>query len=356
MSLPRRLRSALIYGAGAAVAAACWYGWWLASGAMLNRALADFVMDERARGGTVEIGSLELSGFPFHLHAEARDVALSRPDGSGWRTPVLVAEAPLWAVTSVGLSLVGPQSGRLPGGQAVTAAGGVARLGFSASGVVTLARLSLAEVRGTADGPVVVRLEVAVDQPERPPATGAETGLTLSVGLDGLLLPPATVAGLPLGRLVERVGLNIRLQGAPPALDTRALTAWTQSGGSLAIDKAELRWGPVSVRTTGALELDRDLQPVGSLPTEIAGFGPAVEALAAAGWIRAKDVPTIKAVLSGLSPRSGGGPATAKLPLSLRERFVQVGPFRVARLPAVVWSGDQRIPNQTTEAAPATRQ
>ena len=158
MSLPRRLRSALIYGAGAVLALACWYGWWLASGAMLNRALADFVIAERARGGMVEIGSLELSGFPFHLHAEARGVAVSRPDGSGWRTPVLVAEAPLWAVTSLGLTLAGPQSGSLPGGQAVTAAGGEGRLGFSASGVVILARLSLTEVRGGAGGPAAARV------------------------------------------------------------------------------------------------------------------------------------------------------------------------------------------------------
>ena len=110
----------------------------------------------------------------------------------------------------------------------------------------------------------------------------------------------------------------------------------------------------LTLESTGALELDRDLQPAGTLTTDIGGVGPAVEALAAAGWIRAKDAHTIKAVLTGLSPRGAGG--KARLPVSLHDRFVHIGPFRLMALPALVWLGDQRRPNQTTEAAPAIRQ
>jgi len=357
MTRARRLRIALVALVAAALAAAGWYGWWLLAGGLLQRSLDDWSRAERAAGGGVSVGALTLGGFPFSVRAEAREVAVSRSDGSGWRTPALTAEAPLWSVTAPRLRMSGVQEIRLPGGQQITAAGGEGRLSLGGASGITLARLALTEVAAQPAGPVIDRLELSVELPARTPVNGTETGLTLAAAAEGVHLTAAEAAGLPLGPLVERLAFNARLQGAPPSAAPASLARWSQSGGSLLIDGAHLRWGAVSVDTSGALELDRDLQPAGTLTTAVTGFGPAVEALAAAGWIRAKDVHTVKAVLTGLSPRgAGGGPPVARLPISLHDRFVHVGPFRLMPLPALVWLGDQRMPNQTTEAAPAIRQ
>ena len=355
MTTARRLRLALITLLTAALAAAGWYGWWLLAGNLLQRSLDDWSRAERAQGGSLSVDALELGGFPFAIRAETRDVVLTRPDGSGWRTPRLVAEAPLWWVSSLSLRLVGPQRGSLPGGHTLTATGGEGRVSLGGAWGFTAARLALTDFASPADGLSAGRFELSAVLPARTPANGTETGMTITAGADSLRL--AGMAGQPLGPAIARLGLKARVQGAPPALETRSLTAWSHAGGSLLIDGAQLRWGPVSVDTTGALELDRNLQPAGSLNTELTGFGPAVEALAANGWIRAKDVHTIKAVLGGLAPRSGpGGQPVVKLPISLHDRFVHIGPFRLTALPALIWAGDQRMPNQTTEAAPAIRQ
>jgi hypothetical protein len=61
----------------------------------------------------------------------------------------------------------------------------------------------------------------------------------------------------------------------------------------------------------------------------------------AAGWIKAKAGQTVSAVLTGLVERPEGAPPppnpTARIPISLHDRFVHIGPFRLAPLPPVVW-------------------
>ncbi|MEI6559194.1 MAG: DUF2125 domain-containing protein [Rhodospirillaceae bacterium] len=355
MTPRRRLRIALISSVAAVLAVAGWYGWWLAVGTLARQVLDDWSAAERARGGTVTIGALAAGGFPFGLNLDARGVEVARRDGSGWRTDRLLATAPLWWPRTLTLRPVGLQRLSLPGGQQATAASAEGRLTLGGASGFTEGWLSLSAVTLPAAGTAADRLELSLQLPSRLPANGSETGLTIAASVEGLHL---AAPGLPLGPLVERASFAGRLQGAPPRPDPAALTAWSHAGGSLAIDAAQLRWGPVTVDTSGALELDRDLQPTGSLATSVAGFGPAVDALAAAGWLRPKDVHGIKAVLTGLSPRreGGDGKPVAKLPISLHDRFVHVGPFRLVPLPAVVWLGAQWVPNQTTEAPPAIRQ
>ena len=353
----RRSRLALIATAAVTLVLAGWYGWWVLAGAQLRHAIDDWSAAERGRGGSLAIGALELSGFPLSIRAEAREVAVARADGGGWRTPELVAEAPLWWPVALSLRLTGRQEIHLPDGQDVTASGGDGRVVLGGASGITAASLTLAGVAVLPAGPAFDRLTLSATLPSRVPANGSETGLGVSLEAAGYHLTAADAAGQPLGPVIQRLALAARVQGAPPALESRSLTAWSQSGGSLLIDSAQVRWGAVTVDTNGALELDRALQPAGTLNTEISGFGEAVDALVAGGWIRAKDAHTVNSVLTGLSPRAGsGGKQAIKLPVSLHDRFVHLGPFRLIPLPQLVWQGGQRMPNQTTEAPPAIRQ
>ena len=354
MTPARRRRLALLSLAAAAVALAGWYGWWLLAASLLQRSIGDWSLAEQGDGGKVDIGSLAIGGFPFSLRADAGEVSITRADGSSWRSPGVVAEAPLWWVTTLSLQLDGLQRITLPGGVPLTAEGGEGEVALGGTAGFTAARLLLRQAMLPSDGTTADRLEIAARLPAQPPADGRETGLTLTTAVDGLRLPAPDPV---LGQTVEKLGLDVRIQGAPPVADNAALAAWSRAGGSLLIDRVLLHWGPVTMTTTGALQLDHDLQPTGALTTDVTGFGSAVDSLAAAGWIRAKDVHTIKAVLTGLSPRRGDGAAASlRLPLALHDRFVHVGPFRVMPLPTMVWFAAQSSPNHTTEAAPAIRQ
>ncbi len=351
-----RARVALTSTVAVALVAAGWYGWWLLAGNLVRHSIEGFSAAERARGGSVAIGAVELGGFPFALRAEVRDLVVSRADGSGWQAPGFTAEAPLWAVTTLAVRLTGAQQITLPAGfeaVAMTATGGEGHVSLGGASGFTAARLGLSHATLQPIGTQIDKVELSAMVPARQPANGGETGLTLLASADGVHF--AAAEGQPLGPVIERLMVKARLQGVPPRPSPPALTAWSRSGGSLLIDSALIKWGPVTVESTGALELDRDLQPVGSIKAEVAGFGAAVDALVAGGWVRAKDSHTLKAVLSGLAPHGGARPVV-KLPISLHDHFLHVGPFRLAPVPTLVWLGDQRRPNQTTEAPPAIRQ
>ncbi len=362
----RRLRTPLMSTAVLLLALAGWYGWWLLAGTLLQQSIDGLSAAERQRGGSVSFGGLELSGFPFSVRAEFSDVAVSRFDGSGWRSPRLIADAPLWWLPAVKVRLIGTQHIRLPAGMEATTAtalDGEGDLTLGGASGLTAARLALSGVTLLPAGAAIDHFEISAKLPAKQPVNGGETGLTLTASAEGVHLAAAVE---PLGPRIERLALGVRLQGRLPAPAPVALAAWSRSGGSLLIDGASLSWGALSVETTGALELDRELQPTGSLTTEVTGFVPALEALAATGWIRPKDAQTFQAVLTGFAhrrdskdltlPRETKDKAVVKLPVSLHDHFVHIGPFRLTPLPVVVWLGDQRMPNQTTEAPPAIRQ
>ena len=338
--LPSKIRPLAIGAATAVALAAGWAGWWTVAGHILRGSLDAWAVAERNQGGTVGIGSLELSGFPLTVRATITDIAVSRRDGTAWTGPSLVVEAPLWAPASLRFRLGGRHGLRLPEGYEASSASagsgeGSIRLGGAAG--FTEAHVALKEVRlvpaaGDAAPATAARLDLTVSAPGRAVSSHTETGLMVTLAADRLDVPLA--GSLPLGPAIESLSLTARVLGAPPRIEPASLAAWSHDGGTVELDTASLRWGP--------LALDRDLQPMGALTAEITGFAQAIDTLVAAGWVKPKQGQTAKAVLIGLSPRREGEPLaanpTAKLPISLHDRYVHLGPFRLAPLPAVIWA------------------
>jgi hypothetical protein len=201
--------------------------------------------------------------------------------------------------------------------------------------------LSLRLAEEEATPATAARLELTASVPSRAVTSHTETGLMVSFSADRLHMPLAK--DLPLGPTVESVALTARVQGAPPRIEQAALAAWSRDGGTLELDTAAVHWGALALGTEGTLALDRDLQPMGALTAELTGFAAAIDTLVATGWVKAKQGQTAKTVLAGLSPRKPGelpasaATATVKLPISLHDRFVHLGPFRLVPLPAVIW-------------------
>ncbi len=337
----RSFRSVLIGCAVVVVLALAWAGWWWLASQTVQRGLAAWTLDQRRTGGEVRVSGLDFSGFPWRIRATATDLSVRLGDGTAWHGPGLVAEAPLWQINVLHVRLVGRHEVALPAGLetvTVTVEGGLGRVSLGGDTGFTEVEMALS---GLALGPLgtLASLDVTANAPAHAVLGSDETGFMVTVAAEGVHLSGAQ--SLPLGPDIESLAMTARVMGAPPGLEPAGLLAWSRSGGKVQLDTASLHWGPLALGAEGWLGLDGDLQPVGVLNAEIAGYNQAIDALVAAGWIKPKNAQTAKAVLTGLAPRPQGAPVsdtpTAHIPLSLHDRFVHVGPFRLLPLPPLVW-------------------
>jgi hypothetical protein len=338
--LPRTLRLALGAFAGLLLLAALWAGWWWLVARTATGALAQWAAEETRQGGEVVLEGPAVDGFPWRVRGRFGAVVWHRTDGIHWRAAALEVEAPLWQPNALTLRLTGAQELRLPapdgpGPLLIEAGGGHGRLRLGGAGGFTDAALSLERLTlGTLR---LEALELGVSQPATPPAGHTELGLMIQADARRLGLPPGLT--LSLGPAVESAQVALRVMGPVPRPVPAGLSAWSRDGGTVELDSATLAWGPLRLAAEGTLALDRDLQPQGALSAEITGFAPALDALAAAGLIRPKDAGTAKAVLGGLTQKgaNGSGGAPPRIPVSMHDRALYIGPFRLMPLPLLVW-------------------
>ena len=320
--------------------AAGWVCLWFLASHTLKNTLDSWVATERAQGSEIHFTGPQMSGFPLRVRATIGDVTISRPDGLAWHGPEIGLDVSLWRVKTPHVQLVGHQEGRLPaasGGAAISVDGADAWLTLGGIQGFTEARLVLS---GLDLEPVTVkRAELGVSAPAEAVSSHADTGLMVTMTADSVHVQGAGSAAL--GTLIESLSATARVTGAPPRLEHDSLSAWSREGGTLELDTASLHWGALTLGAEGTLGLDQGLQPAGTLVAEVAGFDTAIDELAAAGWIKPKNVQTTKAMLAGLTQKTEGGVPSdtpmARIPLSLHDRFVHVGPFRLMPLPPVVW-------------------
>ncbi|MEI6986232.1 MAG: DUF2125 domain-containing protein [Rhodospirillaceae bacterium] len=324
-----------------------WSGWWWLAGHILRRSFDDWIATERQQGSEVRFGALVLSGFPLRVCATVSDLAIIRSDGSRWHGPEVMVEAPAWHITTLHMRLNGQHDWHLPAGSVTTIAstqGGEGWLTLGGAAGFTDLRAHLTGVVIIAEGEDaaatnVARLDLTISAPRQVPNKATDTGLMITIEVDKILMPPKWE--LPLGPTIESLALIARVMGLPPAFNQASLAGWSQAGGNIVIDSFNLHWGQLGLGAEGSLGLDQILQPIGALTTEVTGVGAAIDAMVATGWVKAKQGHTVKSVLTGLMPHGEGkallpNPAI-KLPLSLHDRYIHVGPFRLMQVPPVTW-------------------
>jgi hypothetical protein len=142
----------------------------------------------------------------------------------------------------------------------------------------------------------------------------------------------------PLGATITQLELSAAL--ASPALSGQApldqARAWRDWGGTVNVSHLLLHWGPLTLSGHFTLGLDRDLQPTGSGEVTMAGWSPALDALAGGGVIPPGMAQTAKAVLALMSADNSG---SLTVPLSLKDSTVSAGKIPVARVGRLQWAG-----------------
>jgi hypothetical protein len=336
-------RVLLIFLVTAAVAIAALSGYWVWWAGQLERGIAQWREQQRARGYEISYQGPALSGFPLAHVARFEAPSLRAPDGASWQGPAVVARAPLWDPRRIALSvpgrhlLEGANAGAVSSvvldsreAEAVVRVGSDGRL---ASMEVAMRGL---EISTAPFGPIASdRLDLRL-APSYETATGRLSGTDFAVEVVELRVPAALAE--PLEPTAGRIAAVGRLDGVVPAVEPRlALAAWRDNGGALAFESLEIDWPPLGAGATGRLVLDDRLRPQGELAAQIAGLPALLDRLAEVGRLTPQQASNTKlAVLAFAGAPDANGRRVLAVPVILQAGILYLGPIPLGRVSPVL--------------------
>ncbi len=361
------LKRGLIGAAALAAVALIYSGYWSYLAGHFKTGIDQWAAERRAEGYEAGYSSVRVEGFPFRLRVEITDPYLAAPGagegGDGvrpwsWRGPAMVLKVRPWRLSRIRVMapgrhrIMGFRAGR-PVDYALEARklwlklkyrdGRPERAALSVRGLGVKEGAGI-DVGGLAAADIIV---------EKAKASRAGKGdlsppgaLVLTIEAEDMTFPFEPVRGL--GRKTARLGVRSTVTGDIAGLLTRhalgdrtarveAITRWRDSSGALEVRRLDIRHGPLVVDGEGTLALDGDLQPIGSFTFRVQGFNEALDRLLKAGLIEPHPAALVKTVLAALARKTGDGGAQLKVPLSLQDRQVFVGPIPIAKIPLIRW-------------------
>lgn len=343
-------------------------GWfWLAR--VIDTGLQDYAEAQTGDPVSLSWDSVRVTGYPNRLytHLTRPRGAWSGPDGTiTWAGP----DTTLKFFTDLGrtVSFVAPGehvfilragpavSGTGPGGATERRLDTVnedlsGRMDFDGNGALIGLR-GMAELLEIArDGEALTTLDTAAFDWARSFDDATPDGLnpdpggqTLAFSLGGVSLrsgdlDPSLVD--TLGRNLARVAGRIAVRGnlEPGNLSPAGLTRWRDAGGTLELSDFALVWGPLQIAGSGTLAVDDALQPVGAFSARIAGLDRLIDLLERTGRMRPQQAAIARIALAVLTRApASGGPAEARVPVSIQDRQLSVGPVPLLRLPPIDWN------------------
>lgn len=325
---------------------------WLACKLLTRRAHAAFdhwsqVMTDQ--GWTVHTGPVTEDGMPFGARLTVRDLTVSGgqamvPGGLYLRSAQIVLSLPLISPFRLTVEAPGRQDCRLAS---------LPPVAFEAENLTATVKLwrnpvdsidiaadalsgGLQHSRNLQDvrvGSLRLRLTAAR-------GFSARTTAQVKVEARGVQLPDD--GRWPLGATIGHLGFDLGL--ASPALSGQDATdqarAWRDWGGTLALQRLDMHWGPLKLATTARLGLDAKLQPAGSGMAQVAGWAASLDAMARGGAITSGVAQTAKAVLGlAVPPGTMDEDPTLSLPFTLQDSTLSVGKVPLMRLSTLAWGG-----------------
>ncbi|MGB0682146.1 MAG: DUF2125 domain-containing protein [Magnetovibrionaceae bacterium] len=308
----------------------------------------------------IEIGRLEVGGFPLALRLDLASLDLSTTDGLGrvwgWRGRDLEISATPWSPDNIQLTAGRRQSWTLGGNDRVFD-GQVDDLNIAIAfddNRIESFKMEVGNARLTRPSDPraleLGRIDVVYrDLDASAQATHQTRTADLNLTALGLRLPPSF--GLPLGPGVARLDVQAGLFGplsiSPGGIGLgnpfdglgwpAALETWRDLGGTVELERFGLDHGPLSVRAAGTLALDENLQPTGAFTARLEGLFASLTPLREAGWIEPKSAVTALVVLGAMVSRPDDAPTYLSVPLSVQGQQMTLGPVGLLGLPTVQW-------------------
>ncbi|NQU60250.1 MAG: DUF2125 domain-containing protein [Rhodospirillales bacterium] len=321
------------------------YGfYWNYLSGQIRTGVEQWAAERQADGYTVAYTGLRIGGFPFRLDAVMTDPEMSAlgKDGSwSWRGPALLMRVRPWRpskvkVLAAGLHMVRAEKGARSVELFIDARDLWMTLRFKDRAMLSVRDLLVKD--GTdRDVIKIAAADVVVKRPDK-----ADSVFDVVANVLGVTYGVEPVRGLGLNS--KQLGLHALVMGTFPdvparqSLNAETMVQWRDSGGAVEFSRLDIRHGPLALSGDGTMALDEGLQPIGSFAIRVGGYDDVLDSLAAAGVIKARPAAMVKAALSVLArtQTSDGGPEI-KVPLSLQDRRVYVGPLAVGKVPNLRW-------------------
>jgi hypothetical protein len=326
-----------------AVLVALYAAGWLYLADRVGRAVDAYVLREHEHGMNLSAASRRVVGFPWRIQVELAGIAadglphvlnghLTIPTAKAWTRP--------WRLDAWRFSL--------PGGGAIDGPQGRIQfdlLGGHASAVLgpggtpggNLADLHVDNiVVSSGDGLLTAaRAGVTLRLPPTAPLGHEEPLFSAALEAHNVRLPRAVA---PLGQQIDHVMFDGTWRGPLPAGKLAdALAAWRDDGGTIELQSIDLGWGALSLTADGTLALDKALQPLGAFSARIRGFDTILDALTASGAIKPNDAALARLGLSMMAQRGADGTPQLKIPVTVQEDAVFLGPARLVKLSKLTW-------------------
>ena len=301
--------------------------------------IRDWSAEREADGWTVNLGAVTTGGFPFSLTVRTDAVRLAGPASAArwqWDAPGFTATARIWDPDRIMVNAPGVHRMAFDNGRFVAEpAGAEAVLTWGRDGIDaaewTLSAPTFTGPGGRIASARAIRGRMASLTPDDGAKPGsARAGYGFAVVIEAPELPDNL--RLPPGGASDRVSAEGSVRNLPEVEGTLRgwLEAWREAGGVIELRSVALDRGSSRVTGNGTFALDRRLQPEGAMTVQVTGIDGIIESLTRAGAIRGLQALALRAALT----LGGGG---ARLPISLQERQLSLGPLPVFKFAPIRW-------------------
>ena len=322
-----------------ALAGLGWCAWWWAASTGLHNGADRWLTDRRAEGWQAEVSDIAGGGFPLHLQAGLRDLALADPDtGLAVQMQRLDISAPAWWPGDVTVRLAdSPMGLASPYGQSqLTMADGVMAMELRPGSALELDAL------GWTAGPWQVTDAAGVQ------ASAQDLTLTMT-RTDGPTYAFVTKANQFSPGVATRRNLQLP-DGFPSAFDSlqlratvtfdrpwdrRALNDRRPQPRQIDVTLAEARWGALSLNLAADLTVDAAGTPEGTVSLQAENWQTMLDIAEATGTLPTRLRGQAEGILAAMA-RASGNDTTLDVTLTLRNGAVLLGFVPLAPAPRIL--------------------
>jgi len=318
------------------------YWYWLAQTFQQNLAL--WVDQQRATGYRMTYTAGDPHGFPLAVAIALRDVVIeSPPDQAPWRlstTSKTLNLAP-WAPLTLRIGNSGdPQPCNLTwsaGGRAYELAlkGLDARLRISTEGEPPNIAITAASFDVREDGKAIAEAAQASGGVDFLPAVShAEDSIEFRLSARNVTIQGADSRNEQTRDLL----LAGQVKGPVPIGPLpAALAAWSRDGGRIELTAFNATWeAATELSGDGTVALDGQLQPVAAFSAVVRGYNEAIDTVVARGLMTPAQGTAAKFWLAARAEKDERG-LKVKLPLTIQDGFLSMGPIKLAQVPRISW-------------------
>ena len=322
--------------------AAAWSGWWYYSASTARHLLQGWTEDQRAQGFDIAYERADLSGYPLNVTLTILGFQAAAPD-SAWHFSgeKMVVSFPAWRPDRYTLNSVGPVQA------SATAIPGSTERPISAGellGDYSLTDRTLRLLTRRVSGPMGVEIRefgfTGIDTPD-----GYLARLEAVDGHFPNWIPQTLPQHISAAILGFRLDRSFPYDGSGDP-ETR-FAAWRDRGGAIDVTEIAAVWGDLNLRGDGTVTLDTAMRPLASFSLRARGLAETARRFEQAGMI---DKQVRRAIDLGVNLLSLGGSmgGEVKLPVTVQDGLLSLGPVAVAEIPPLFGNG----PGPSASAAP----